>query len=78
MLANHGIKQISFHIIRCTPLRNVKTWVKLERALLLAFKHTYGSVPVANSVGKNARWRDELEYFTEKRLVAILRSFETN
>ena len=78
LLDDHGIKQISFHIIRCTPLRNVKTWVKLERALLLAFKHRYGSVPVANSSGKKARWRDELEYFTEKRLVAVLRRFETN
>jgi hypothetical protein len=76
LLANHGIRQISFHIVRCTPLRRVKTWVKLERALLLAFKHTYGAVPVANRSGRNARWRDELDFFSEKRLVAVLRSFE--
>jgi len=78
LLAGHGVRQISFHIVRCTPLRKVKTWVKLERALLLAFKHTYGSVPIANASGKNARWRGELDYFSEKRLVAVLRSFEVD
>ena len=76
LLANHGVKQLSFHVVTCTPLQRVKTWLKLERALLLAFKHTYGAVPVANTAGKNARWRDELDYFSEKRLVAVLRSFE--
>jgi hypothetical protein len=75
LLQDRGVRQISFHIVRCTPLRKVKTWVKLERALLLAFKHTYGSVPVAMS-SRNARWRDELDYFSEKRLAAVLRSFE--
>lgn len=76
LLANHGVNQLQFHVVSCTPLRNVKTWQKLERALLLAFKHTYGSVPLGNTAGKNVRWRDELDYFSEKRLVAVLRSFE--
>ncbi len=66
LLVNHGVSQLQFHVVSCTPLRNVRTWQKLERALLLAFKHTYGSVPVGNTAGKNARWRDELEYFSEK------------
>ena len=76
LLGGHGVRHLQFHVISCTPLRRVKTWRKLERALLLAFKHTYGAVPVANIVGKNARWRDELDYFSERRLVAVLRSFE--
>jgi len=52
LLVNHGVKQLQFHVVSCTPLRKVKTWQKLERALLLAFKHTYGSVPVGNTAGK--------------------------
>ena len=59
-----------------SPGRKVKTCIKLERALLIAFKHRYGSVPLANTIGKNARWRDELAYFSEKRLLTVLRSFE--
>ena len=47
-----------------------------EPPLLLDFKHRYGSVPVANTIGKNATWRDELEYFREKWLFAVLRCFE--
>ncbi len=75
-LGRRGVSRVQFHIVSCTPLQRVKTWLKLERALLLAFKHTYGAVPLGNSSGKNSRWRDELDYFSEKRLVAVLRSFE--
>jgi hypothetical protein len=78
LLAGHGVNQISFHVVRCTPLRKVRTWVKLERALLLAFKHRYGAVPIANSAGKNARWRDELEFFSQSRLLSVLQSFESS
>jgi hypothetical protein len=76
LLHNHGVKQLDFHVITCAPLRKVKTWIKLERALLLAFKHRYGSVPIANTMGKHAKWRDELDYFSEKRLVAALSAFD--
>jgi len=76
LLGDYGVKHLDFHVISCTPLKRVKTWLKLERALLVAFRREYGDVPVANRTGKKARWRDELDYFSEKRLVGVLREFE--
>lgn len=46
-------------LLTCAPRQHVKTWHKLERALLLQFKDDYGRVPVCNTQGKNMVWRDE-------------------
>ncbi len=47
-----------------------------KKAISSAIRHRYWSVPVANTMGKHAKWRDELDYFSEKRLRMILRMFE--
>jgi hypothetical protein len=76
LLTQHGVKQLDFYIVTCTPRRNVQTWRKLESALLLAFKHQYGAIPVGNTAGKKRSWRDEREYFRETRLRVILDRYE--
>ena len=74
-MRKHGVKQLDFYVVSCKPLRRVETWKKLESALLLTFKYTFGRLPVGNTVGKNRTWRDELEYFSERRLRAIVQGF---
>lgn len=76
LLTHHGVKQLDFYVVTCSPRRNVQTWRKLESALLLTFKHSYGAVPVGNIAGKRKPPRDELEYFRESRLRAILKGYE--
>ena len=76
LLVYHGVKELRFHVVRCSSIPGVKTWLKLERALLVAFKHQYGSVPVGNTSVKRGRWRDEKDYFNDRRLAAVLRAFE--
>jgi hypothetical protein len=50
----------------------VKTWHKLERGLLLAFKDKFGEPPKCNIAGKNMQWTDELDYFTQERLNRVI------
>jgi len=76
LLTHHGVKQLDFYVVTCKPRRNVQTWRKLESALLLTFKHWYGDVPIGNIAGKRRSFRDELEYFSESRLRAILNRYE--
>jgi hypothetical protein len=68
VLGLHGVKEFHVRILTCSPRPNVKTWVKLERALLLAFRHKYGELPVCNSMGKRMKQTDEFESFSRKRL----------
>jgi hypothetical protein len=64
ILSLHGVKKVTARIVTCSPRRKVKTWIKLERALLLEFRSAYGSVPKCNSHGKNMIETDEFSYFS--------------
>jgi len=75
LLGEHGVKQLDFFVVSCRPLRKVETWRKLENALILTFRQQYGAVPLGNQIGKKQKWDDELEYFSERRLRAVLDKF---
>lgn len=76
VLKLHGVRKFEVWILTCAPRRNVKTWLKLERALLAVFRKEYGAPPKCNTVGKRVKWRDDIEgkYFKRSRLVNILAS----
>jgi len=63
ILELHGVTSFHARIVTCQPRRSVSTWLKLERALLLSFKHRFGEVPRCNSHGKGMRERGEYRYF---------------
>ena len=74
VLSLHGIKKFTVRIMTCAPRPNVKTWEKLEDALLLTFRHKYGRVPMCNTRGKNKHETDEFRYFHRDRLEKFLDS----
>lgn len=73
VLRRHGVKSFDVRVITCHPRQGVKTWRKLERALLLVFRETYGRVPECNTQGKRIRELDEFKYFSKERLRKMLR-----
>ena len=72
VLGLYGVRKFQVRIVTCAPRPNVKTWEKLERALLLAFRRKYGDVPKCNKSGKNIQFRDECKYFNLYRLEHLL------
>jgi hypothetical protein len=72
MLGEYGVNKIVARIITCKPRRNVETWVKLERALLLAFRAQYGSVPLYNGQGNKIREKDEYRYFSREAVRKLI------
>jgi hypothetical protein len=71
-----GVKRFTVHVVTCTPRQNVKSWHKLERALILRFKDLFGAVPRCNVQGghKNYCWRDETDLFSVSRLTTLSRT----
>ena len=63
ILAEHGFNTLRFFVITCTPIKRVRTWKKLERALILTFRCLYGEPPIGNTAGKKYKWDDEKDYF---------------
>lgn len=74
VLSLHGVKEMEVRVVTCAARQAVKTWVKLERAMLLVFRQEFGSVPLCNTVGKNIRETDEFSYFTRRRIKTIIDS----
>ncbi|MDD5327607.1 MAG: hypothetical protein PHY02_07315 [Phycisphaerae bacterium] len=72
LLYCYGIKHLELHIVTCRKIQGVESWRKLERALILRFRESFGDVPVANSAYKNGRWRDEKKYFKEHNLDKVI------
>ena len=72
LLEDHGIHELEIRVVTCRPRQKVKTWRKLERALLLCFKQRYGEIPRCNTQGKNMMKDDEFEYFRHQRIKNIL------
>lgn len=72
ILRKRGVQEFHVRIVACRPRQRVKTWRKLERALLIVFRETYGKVPLCNSYGRAMTLGDELEYFSRARLKRIL------
>ncbi len=62
-LTEHGLKTLRLFVVTYTPIQGVKTWRKLERALILTFRCLYGDPPVGNTQGTKFRWDDEKDYF---------------
>ena len=69
------LSDFTVHVVTCTPRQKVKSWHKLERALILTFKDLFGAVPKCNVQGKhdNYSWTDEADLFSVKRLGTIIR-----
>jgi NAD(P)H-hydrate repair Nnr-like enzyme with NAD(P)H-hydrate dehydratase domain len=75
MLALHGVRQLEFYVVTSKPRKHVKTWAKLERALILTYREKFGEVPKCNQHGKRTRWTDELKCFTPARLRTVIEKF---
>lgn len=72
ILSLHGVKKVIARIVTCGTRQKVKTWLKLERALLLEFRSAYGSVPKCNSHGKNMVETDEFSYFSRDAMRKLI------
>ncbi len=72
LLEEHGVKFLNFHVVTCTPVPGLKSWKKLERALLIRFCERFGEPPWSNEQGDGLRWKNEKAYFTESKLDEII------
>jgi hypothetical protein len=72
VLRKHGVRSLNAHIVTCRGRRGAKVWHKLERALIITFREKHGEVPRCNGQGKGWQWQDELKYFNQASLRAVI------
>ncbi len=72
ILTLHGVKSFTVAIVSCRQRQHVRTWFRLERALLVKFKDMFGSVPVCNSKGTKMKHQGVWDLFSETRAQQII------
>lgn len=72
VLGMHGVTSFEVRIVTCGSRQRIRSWHKLERALLLTFRDKFGTVPICNTVGKNFVETDEFRLFSRSRVSAVI------
>ena len=72
VLWSRGVQSADVRIVTCRPRQGFKSWVKLERALILAFREKFGEPPMCNVQGRAMKLRDEFDRFSFERLSRII------
>ncbi len=72
ILSLHGVRSFHARIITCRPRQHIKTWLKLERALLLMFRESFGEVPRCNTHGTRMKENDEFRYFSRTGVANVI------
>ena len=72
ILGLDGVRRFDVHVISCQHRENVKTWIKLKRAMLLEFRLLYGDVPICNVHSRRIRETDEFDVFSRARIRSVL------
>jgi hypothetical protein len=75
LLTQWGVRHLVVRVVTCRPLQRVKTWKKLETALLLCFRDRHGQWPLLNKRVKQLP-SDEFAYFRKPRVKTVLRELE--
>ncbi len=75
LLKRWGLRQLDFYVVRPGKIQKVKSWVELERDLLITFKILFGRLPLGNTQGKNLSYHQLSRYFTERRLRAVIEKY---
>lgn len=68
----HGVQSLDVRIVTCRPRQGFKSWLKLERALILAFRERFGEPPKCNVQGRRMKLGDEFDRFSFERLSQII------
>lgn len=72
ILGLRGVRSFAVHVVSCRRRPGIKTWLMLERALLLVFREIHGTVPSVNRQGNGIKPHNEFRCFRKSRLKRIL------
>lgn len=68
----HGVKSFHARVVTCKPRQHVKTWFRLERALLVAFRERFGEVPKCNAKGRKMTEDGVFDLFAKSRINSVI------
>ena len=77
IFSRRGIRTIEVQVVWSAPLRGIRSWRLLERAILAEFLSFYGALPDCNRQGKHYKWDPKVSrYFKRNAVTNLLSQFD--
>ena len=73
VLWSHGVQSFDVRLVTCRGRNGIRSWCRLERAMLIAFREMFGTVPLCNVQGSGFVEDREFVTFRRSRIDQIIR-----
>lgn len=73
VLWSHGVQSFDVRLVTCRGRKGIRSWCRLERAMLISFREMFGEIPLCNTQGSGFEERREFETFRRSRIDQIIR-----
>jgi hypothetical protein len=73
ILWSHGVQSFDVRLVTCRGRQGFRSWCRLERAMLIAFREMFGGIPLCNTQGNGFKEQREFDTFRRARIDQIIR-----
>jgi len=73
VLWSHGVQSFDIRLVTCLGRKGLKSWRRLERAMIIAFRDMFGVVPLCNKQGIWFEEDSEFRTFNRSRIEQVIR-----
>lgn len=73
VLWSHGVQSFDVRLVTCRGRNGIRSWCRLERAMIISFREMYGEIPLCNVQGSGFAEDREFVTFRRSRIDQIIR-----
>lgn len=74
VLWTHGVQSFDVRLVTCQGRNGIRSWRRLERAMLISFREMFGGIPLCNVQGSGFEEDREFVTFRRSRIDEIIRN----
>lgn len=73
ILWSRGVQSFDVRLVTCPGSNGIRSWCRLERAMIIAFREMFGEIPLCNVQGSGFEEHREFITFRRSRIDQIIR-----
>lgn len=73
ILWEHGVQSFDVRLVTCPSRKGLRSWMRLERAMIISFREMFGKIPLCNVQGSGFEEYREFDTFKRSRIDQIIR-----
>ena len=73
VLWSHGVQSFDIRLVTCRGRNGIRSWCRLERGMIIAFREMFGEIPLCNTQGSGFEEQREFVTFRRSRIDQIIR-----